>query len=265
MRKTTFLTITLSFLVVLPAMAELGQVWTDFESYSTDLQNYLSSNLSDSFKPLEIRTQGSLNGARGEVNIPNPVAAGEQIRDDITLYSLSDKFENNSAVRGISVSNEINRLLTRGSVVGLMGANGQVRLKAKLQNTETTLKNIEEAVRNAEQNQSLIDNLLAQAGSLKPDPTKIGDYLSGQSNAIQPTLLLQSIKIQRDQSKILSETLAQTVQTNQSLQYSNLNLANISQQMEEANRARRVDSATEAARLLRTTSQIDLFGRNLDR
>jgi hypothetical protein len=67
--------------------------------------------------------------------------------------------------------------------------------------------------------------------------------------------------VQSEQSKIIGETLAQTMQTNQYLQYSNLNLASISQQMEEMNRTRRVDSATEAARLMRTTSQIDLFGR----
>ena len=43
----------------------------------------------------------------------------------------------------------------------------------------------------------------------------------------------QTVKIQQEQSKIVAETFAQTLQTNQSLQYSNLNLANISQQMEE--------------------------------
>lgn len=259
MQKTTFLTIGLSFLVVLPAMAQLGQVWTDFQSYSVDLQNYVSNNLSDNFKPLEIRTQSSLSGARGDVNIPNPVAAGEQIRDDITLYSLSDKFENNPAVRGASVSNEINRLLTRGSVVALMGANGQVRLKSKLENTQTTLKNIDEYVQNAEEaNQDFLSELTTQLAKIT-DPTQ---RLSASLNSNQANLQLQTIRIQRDQSRIMSETLAQTIQQNQFLQYSNLNLANISQQMEEANRARRVDSSTEAARLLRTTAQMDLFGRN---
>ncbi|RCJ18155.1 hypothetical protein A6770_06140 [Nostoc minutum NIES-26] len=261
MQKTTFLTIALSFLVVLPAMAQLGQVWTDFQSYSVDLQNYLSNNLSDTLKPLEIRTQSSLSGATGELKIPNPIAAGQQIQDDITLYSISDKFENNPAVRGTSVGNEINRLLTRGSVVGLMGVNGQVRLKAKLQNTQTTLKNIEEVVKNAEENnQSIINDILGKIPGIK----EAADRVTAQANASQINLQLQSIRIQGDQSKIISETLAQTVQTNQFLQYSNLNLANISQQMEESNRARRVDSSTEAARLLRTTSQMDLFGRNPD-
>ncbi|MHC5720156.1 MAG: hypothetical protein ACYTX0_51020, partial [Nostoc sp.] len=76
---------------------------------------------------------------------------------------------------------------------------------------------------------------------------------------------LESIKIQQAQSEIVGETFAQTIQTNQSLQYSNLNLANISQQAEEANRARRVETSTEAARLLRATSQLDLFGRKVNK
>jgi hypothetical protein len=75
----------------------------------------------------------------------------------------------------------------------------------------------------------------------------------------------ETIKIQQEQSKIVAETFAQTLQNNQSLQYSNLNLANISQQAEEANRARRVETSTEAARLLRASSQLDLFGRKLNK
>ena len=60
---------------------------------------------------------------------------------------------------------------------------------------------------------------------------------------------------------MIGENLAQTMQLHQTLQYSNLNLANISQEMEESNRARRVNASAEAARLLRTTSQVDLIGR----
>ena len=59
----------------------------------------------------------------------------------------------------------------------------------------------------------------------------------------------------------MAENLAQVMQNNQFLQYSNLNLANISRQVEQANQTRRVDTAAEAARLLRTSAQIDLFGR----
>ncbi|MEA5502995.1 hypothetical protein VB735_07735 [Halotia wernerae UHCC 0503] len=260
MRKTTLLTFSLSFLVILPAMAQLGSVWTDFQYYSVDLQNYLRNNLSETLKPLEIRSQSSLTGATGDLNIPNPIAAGQQIQNDLILNSISDKFENNPAVRSASISNEINRFLTRGSIEGVLGTNGQKRLKNKLEDTERTVKNIDDSVKEAEKtNRSILDDLIS-----KIPGNELANQAIAQTNRSQVELLLQNIKIQRDQSKMISETLAQTIQTNQSLQYSNLNLANISQQMEQANRARRVDGSAEAARLLRTTSQMDLFGRETE-
>lgn len=264
MRKTTFFTLAFSFLLVLPATAQLGKVWTDFQNYSVDLQNYLRYNLSDTLRPLETRSQNALSGSTGELNVPNPVGAVKQLNDDIVLNSISDKFENNSAVRATSISNEINRLLTRGAVVSIMGRDGQLRLKAKLQDTQTILETNDKLVTQAEQNNQ---NLLRQLLEPIPGANAVVDQAAqrvAQTSASEINLQLQMLKIQSSQTKITSETLAQTVQSNQSLQYSNLNLANISQQMEEANRARRVDTATEAARLLRTTSQIDLFGRKAE-
>ncbi|QSJ14454.1 hypothetical protein JYQ62_21325 [Nostoc sp. UHCC 0702] len=256
MRKTTFLTLALSLLVVLPATAQLGNVWTDFKSYSTDLQNYLSNNLSDTLKPLELQTQSNITGANGDLNIPNPVVAGQQIQDYINNYSLSDKFENNPSLRARSVSNELNRLLTRGVVTGVLGTDAQNRIKTKLENTEEVLKSISET---SEEDSGIIGEFigLANQGTNATNPEFKG--LLSLLNVNQ-----QSVRIQQEQVKIVAETYAQSLQTNQSLQYSNLNLANISQQMEESNRARRVDSSAEAARLLRTTAQIDLFGRKID-
>ncbi|MDY6898568.1 MAG: hypothetical protein SWZ49_10905, partial [Cyanobacteriota bacterium] len=85
--------------------------------------------------------------------------------------------------------------------------------------------------------------------------------LLGQSQTRLIELQLQNIEIENQQSKMIAENLGQTIQLNQNLQYSNLNLANISQEIESSNRARRVNASAEAARLLRTTSQVDLLGR----
>ena len=74
---------------------------------------------------------------------------------------------------------------------------------------------------------------------------------------------LQNIEIENQQSKIIADNLGQTIKLNQNLQYSNLNLANISQEIESSNRAVRVNTSAEAARLLRTTSQVDLLGRKM--
>jgi murein L,D-transpeptidase YcbB/YkuD len=207
--------------------------------------------------PVESQARIGLDEATGELNVPNPIDAGQKVRSDVLLNSISDKFENNSALLSTTVGNEINRLVTFGSVVGILGTNGQFRLKMKLQNTETSLNNVTAFVQESEKN---INELQQIIGQLVGGAT-IPALLTSKLNANQANLQWQSIKIQSEQAKIIGENLSQTIQVNQSLQYSNLNLANISQQMEENNRRQRVETSAEVARLLRTTSQMDLFGR----
>jgi hypothetical protein len=271
MRKITLLTLTLVSLGILPVAAQLGEVWTDFKSYSTDLQNYFQDNLSDNLRPIESQSRNALNNARGDLNIPNPVAAGKKVRDDLINYSYNldsraNRFENNSAVQGNLVSNELNRLITRGVAVGVLGKEGQMRTKAKLENIQTSLKSV------ANVNNDLITKINDYIAQSKPNPTGggIGVITGGEAIITQGLAALlttnqEIIKIQKEQVKIVGESYSKSTQLEQSLQYSNLNLANISQQAEEANRARRVETSTEAARLLRSTSQIDLFGRKFDK
>jgi hypothetical protein len=258
MRKTTLLTISLAFLGILPAMAQLGNVWTDFQYYAVDLQNYLKYNVPETLKPTEYESQNAIDYATGEVNIPNPIAATKRLREDIVQKSLSSTFENNPAVQATTASNEINRQISRGAVESTLGEEGQKRLKAKLQNVENSIKNIEQSVRNAEQSKDLLTQVIQNACQVG------GENIAYCASQTQANLQLQNLIIEGEQSKMIGETLGNTIQLNQSLQYSNLNLANISQQVEEENRARRVDTSAEAARLLRATSQVDLLGRGIN-
>ncbi|NEU71591.1 hypothetical protein PI95_003080 [Hassallia byssoidea VB512170] len=262
MKKIALLTLSLSFLIILPATAQLGKVWTDFQSYSTDLQNYLTNNVNDSLKPVEFQSQNAIYNATGELRIPNPIDAGDRVSIDIFLNSISDKFENNPVVRSSLVNNEINRLITRSSAAGVLGVNGQIRSKTKLEDTENRLEKIGVFTDELDENQQNflndIQDRIVQLGSNASVAGQVGELLGIRE---QTNLQYQQVKIQREQVKIVAETLGQTIQTNQSLQYTNLNLASLSQQVEDTNRARRVDASAEAARLLRTTSQADLFGR----
>lgn len=277
MQKTTILTLTLLSLAIIPAIAQvqtgeggLGQVWTDFKSYSTDLQDYLQYNLKDNLKPREVQSQ--LNSARGELNIPNPVAAGNKVRDDLINYSYnsdskSSRFENNSAVRGNLVSNELNRVITRGAAESVLGKNGQIRSKAKLENIQNALERVADINNDLDTDITDItnraNNLIVGSGTTGNIISTV-DALLSQGIAALLTANQETLKIQKEQIKIVGESYAKSTQVEQSLQYSNLNLANISQQAEEANRARRVETSTEAARLLRATSQLDLFGRKVN-
>ena len=257
MQRTIFLTFTLPLLLVLPAKAQLGNVWTDFQGYSVDLQNYLITHLSETLKPLEPQTLMAIKNATGDLNIPNPNRVDDNLRAVLLLNSTSDKFENNSAVWSELTSNEFDRIITRGAVEGIMSSSGQIRSKKKLKNAQTTLENITNFSEQAEQiNSNFLNGLQGILGIL---PQAAG--LAALTNSNQANLQLQTIKIQSEQAKIMAEDLAQAIQNNQFLQYSNLNLANISQQIEQTNRSRRVESSGEAARLLRASSQIDLFGR----
>jgi hypothetical protein len=256
----------------------LGQIWTDFQSYSIDMGKYFQDNLSDNLKPLEAQSRIALDSGKEETDlkIPNPVIAGKNIRNKIIGSYSSDprasRFENNVAVQGNSASNEINRFITRGAAEALLGINGRNRTQAKLENTETTLENIADSSDLADVGGRGFINKITSLIPSPPSPpgnATAGDIaITGAIGALAQLISatqLQSIKIQQAQSQIIGETFGQTIQTNQYLQYSNLNLANISQQAEEANRARRVDTSTEAARLLRATSQLDLFGREVDK
>lgn len=240
--------------VTLPATAQLGQVWTDFQSYSADLQNHLRNNLNE-LKPLQIQSQSAITSNTGELNIPNPLGAGETLSNDINVNLLSSNYETNPLINSILFGNEMKRLIFRSSAAGTLGNNGQLRTKIKLQNIETELKNIDAFT---EQADTIVNQLESQVNSIPTTNSLFGPL---QNLLTQSMIQIQQIKIERDQSKIIAETLAQTIHENQLLQYSNLNLANIGQQIEDTNRARRVDDSTEAARLLRTTSQTDLFGR----
>jgi hypothetical protein len=282
MRKTTIFTFTLLSLAILPAMAqvntELGQVWNDIKLYSAEMEKYFQNNLSDNLKPLEAQSRNALDSAKGdrELKIPSPVAAGKKIRDNIInesyrSQSRESRFENNAAVRGNIASNELNRFITRGAAEGLLGKEGQNRTQEKLENTENTLEEITTSAGQLEGAKNTYIQNIQTALSTAANATTTGasnsPIVQGILNLAQliGVTQLQTIRIQEAQSQFLGETFAQTIQTNQSLQYSNLNLANISQQAEEANRARRVDTSTEAARLLRATSQLDLFGREVDK
>ncbi|MBO3464041.1 hypothetical protein G7B40_024065 [Aetokthonos hydrillicola Thurmond2011] len=279
MRKTTFLTLSLVFLGIVPGMAQLvnivntkddsqlGKVWTqDFQNYALDLQTYLASSTPSSLKPIELfDTQAVINSSTGELNIPNPIEAGKNVRFFAVQKSISGTFENNPSLEANTVSNEFSREITRGAVEGVLGRNGQTRIKQKLEDTEDSLKEITKSIKDLKDNQNFItqaiNKTISTACNATNDATGGAANASACQNAAQTNLQLQAVRIQGEQAKMLGETFAQTMYLNQSLQYSNLNLANVAQQLEETNRARRVDTSAEAARLVRVTSQLDLLGR----
>ena len=95
MKKTILITLSISLIAALPAIAQVGNVWVDFQNYASDLQNYLTDNISDTLQPFDSEAETAIASFKGELNIPNPVAVRRTLNDDITINSLSGTFENN--------------------------------------------------------------------------------------------------------------------------------------------------------------------------
>lgn len=259
--RAAIFTGAIALLLSLPATAQLlpeetsqlGQLWSDFQLYTTELQDYFVDNLKSSLQSVESEVDIALEASKGELNIPNPLAANRTISNEIIVNSWSDEFENNSVVYAQDVNNEINRLITRGRVGVFLQPEAQIRLKDKLVSTEDAIKKIAQITSDADDSyRALLDGL---AGGVADAA------LNSLVSRTQSSLDLQNIQIQGEQAKITGEVLGQTIEMRQSLQYTNLNLASISQQVEQQNRARRFDDSAEAARLLRNTFQTDLIGR----
>ena len=259
MKKILFITFSITLIATLPAIAQVGNVWNDFKSYASDLQEYLNDNISN-FQPVDSEAQTAISSFNGELNIPNPVAVRRSLNDDITINSLSSKFENNPAVNAKLLGNEVDRELTRAIAVGVLGEEAQIRTQIKLENLEESLVRTTDNIQEIrESSQNILDDITETAVNISNPLSP----LLGQSQTRLIELQLQNIEIENQQSKIIADNLGQTIKLNQNLQYSNLNLANISQEIESSNRAVRVNTSAEAARLLRTTSQVDLLGRKM--
>ncbi len=256
MRKTAFLTLSFTFLISLPAMAQLGYIWTDFQNYAIDFQDYLTHNIDETVNPAGQESFSAINTSTGALNLPNPIDVRRQVGQDITDNSLSDIFENNPAVEAKLIGNEIDRQLTRAATESYFGDRGQERLQIKLENVQNSIENIDRQADDLRQNNQNIINQLTGLGQAATGQGLLGRLISNQTNL--------QVQISRQQSRMIAESLGQDIKQNQYLQYSNLNLANISQQVEEANNARRIDSSATVARLLRASSQSDLFGREED-
>ncbi|HAZ48546.1 MAG TPA: hypothetical protein DDW76_34755 [Cyanobacteria bacterium UBA11369] len=270
----------LAILVTRPATAEeLGKVWTQFQLYMEGLQAYIDEQLPESSKPLDNSAE-LVTEAQGELGIPNPNQVRENARDRITPDSPADAFENNSIVRREGVSNELDRQITRSAIDSELGKDGQARTKELLEQTEETVDNIQSISARAS-NQTLPGNLQEIGGILQRIEGIAGAAESAdntqdvvkllvraqfeQSRVLrqawfgQASLQADAIQAQSEQSKILGQMLSSSIGIHKDLQFSNLNLTNISQQMDAANRANRVEAAASAARFFKIASQTDLL------
>lgn len=78
------------------------------------------------------------NESIGSMNMPNPVSAGDQIKQAIITKGGSYK-DNNIVEGGIAASKELERNTTRASVESVLGKVGQQRTKKEIETTQQTV------------------------------------------------------------------------------------------------------------------------------
>jgi hypothetical protein len=257
----------------LPSWASLGNTWIEFQSYGNDFKSYLNNQSTEVLNQLQT-VNTTVNNASGELKIPNPNTTKKDVINQVSQYPIPDKYENNPVVRGSKISNNLDREITRAAIDATLGSGGQARIKNTLQNTQNSVQKvnifIETASTNKQKKQLEIQaaaNTLTglNINNLNPVSSAFSSMLNNQAKLTQLTwegladLKLQNLNIQKEQTGILAANLGTNIQIQQDLQYSHLNLTNISTELEDMNRNRRIETATTAARLLRVATQSDLF------
>lgn len=262
-----------------PSWASLGNIWIDFQAYSNDFRNYLSNQTANSFNPLQSTVNSSINNATGDLRIPNPNTTNQDINSQVSQYPIPDKYENNPVVRANQISQKLDREITRGAIAGSLGSGGQARIKNTLESAQNSVQKVNVLAETANTNkQKKQIEIQAAANSLtglsldnlNPVSSAFSALINNQAKLTQlaweglADLELDQITIQQEQTKILAANLGVNLQMQQDLQYNNLNLINISSELEDMNRDRRIENATAAARLLRVTSQSGLISREVE-
>lgn len=253
-RVVIFLTIPLIVFGSSKAQAELGEVFQQFQDYANDFQDYLKGSsdpkiellsLKHALKPLKSGTVDSILGTADPIlgtasgsqtlKLFNPIKARGDANELVTQGNdPKDAFENNLYLRSLLVGNEIDRQITRGAVQSLLGEGGQKR-------TINALSQVQE--------------ILLGTG----DDSALQIQNEAQTRKATQDVVKDLVRMQFVQSRLIGENLSTVIQTRQDIQYSNLNLTNISQQMDEVNRAQRVSGSVETARLIKMSAQMGLF------
>lgn len=170
----------------------------------------------------------------GAMGLPNPVEAQDILKDLLKKQDFAgkppDAFESNKTVyTHVTAADEITRQSSRSRVDSVLGKEGQELTKKRYELTQQAVQNSQKA------------NQDAQAKTVTQDVVK------------------EQIKIQNAANQIMQSVHDSTQKTHEDLQYTNLNLADISNAADANNRARRIASDADAARLAQVSSQVDLF------
>ncbi|NER51288.1 MAG: hypothetical protein F6J92_32395 [Symploca sp. SIO1A3] len=200
----------------------LDQITQQISSFQSYIEETFSSTLDALSETLETDLQAAVDGAIGELGLPDPEALRTEIEEKLSVSEFP-------VYSGDLVSNELDRQITRTQASSTLSIEGQQQSKQELQSTQQSVESVQQAA-TAAQSEVITQNVMKQIA---------------QQNA--------------QQSAILGSLRADSIEAAQRQELTNLNLTNISRAVDGQNQTQQQEKVGAGFETLRTASFAGLF------
>jgi hypothetical protein len=192
-------------------------------------KTYVEQTISGLLTPLPGDLEGVIQNALGDLGLVDPNRVRSEISTELATILEGDLAQSDSIYAGLETANEVDRQLTRAQVDAVLGQTGQAATRDKITWIEDTIGQVQQ---HADSAQTAVS-------------TQAAIKQMAQQNARQ--------------SEILGAVQSELLQSRQDAQLINLNLANMSQNLDQEARARRLQELGSALDTLQISAQARLF------
>ncbi len=207
----------------------LTDIFSIFRQAFETSKTYVEQTISDLLTPLPGDLEGVIQNALGDLGLVDPNRARSEISTELATILEGDLAQSDSIYAGIETANEVDRQITRAQVDAVLGQTGQAATRDKITWIEDTIGQVQQ---HADSAQTAVS-------------TQAAIKQMAQQNARQ--------------SEILGAVQSELLQSRQDAQLTNLNLANMSQNLDQEARARRLQALGNALDTLQISAQARLF------
>ncbi|MEO0488012.1 MAG: hypothetical protein AAFZ49_00465 [Cyanobacteria bacterium J06659_2] len=225
-----------TFLITSNQPAAASQVDTTFDDIFgifrqafEDAQAYIEQTLTDLTETLPGDMDGVIDNALGDLGLVDPNQVRSDIATELATTLEGDLAQVDGIQAAIETANEVDRHLTRAQVDAVLGQEGQAATRDKITWIEDTIGQVQHHADSAQAAVSTQDAIKQMA----------------QQNARQ--------------SEVLGAVQSELLQSRQDAQLTNLNLSNVSQNLDQETRARRLRELGSAMDTLQISAQARLF------
>ena len=225
---------TLLLAPVKPAAASqvdttFNDIFGIFRQAFEEVRAYVEQTITDVMDSLPGELDGVIHNAVGDLGLVDPNLVRSEIAEELAATLTGDLAQSDTVQAAAETANEIDRQLTRAQVDAVLSQSGQAATRDKITWMENTIGQVQQHADSAQVAVSTQDAIKAMA----------------QQNARQ--------------SEVLGAVQSELLQSRQDTQLTNLNLANISQNLDQEARARRLQALGSALDTLQISSQARLF------